>query len=85
MLRHHVSRDPLAAGAIEVLAVGSSLNGTEGGNAVANHFIWHSDGNAFLNRGVRVEGCLDLSQLDSVAATLDEVVAAPDEAVLGYR
>ncbi len=76
---------PLAARPSKVVAVGSLLDGTEGGNAVADHFIRYGDGNALLNRRVQIEGCLDFSQLDSVAATLHEVVAAADEAVLGYR
>src|SRR5262245_28032672 len=83
-LGHHVSRNPLATCPIEVLLVGPRLNGAEGSDAVADHLVGHSHGDAFLDRWVRVEGSLDLSQFDSVAATLHEVVAAPDEAVLGH-
>src|SRR5688500_13727872 len=78
-LGRHVAGDPLADEAHELLLADVLARDDERLDPVRHHLVRNRHDGALQDRGVLVQGRLDVAQLDAVAAALDLGIAAAEE------
>jgi hypothetical protein len=78
-LRDHVLRQAFPTEPLQLVLVKGRRSDAEGEDPASKQLIRNRHGGGLLNVDLRIEGRLDLAELDAVATALDHVVASADE------